>query len=230
MCSIIGISMPYVTAADIILFQRILYESRIRGLHATGVSYLEDGTIQTIKEPVGADRFLEKHSFADMVEDDGSLTLIAHTRYSTSDLEFNQPIGNSMLSIVHNGVISQELPENWPKLYGPKIGVCSTKNDTELLYNTVNEGKSPLLYWPDASIAAIELWANNSIRAYRNGRRPLYVVGYDEGYIFASTADIFQRAGLKIAHKAVTPNMYYKVYRHQFSSSDSHTRSKDLQL
>lgn len=196
MCGLVGISVPTVTAKDIILFEAILRESRIRGLHATGISYLEDGVIYTIKEPVGADRFLEKYTLADCIDYDGSLNLIAHTRYSTSDLRFNQPIANAQLSVVHNGVISQELPSNWPKLYGP-IGVCETSNDTELLFNTIQAFGNPIVEWAESSIAALELYWDGTIRAYRNGRRPLYMMRYYEGFIVSSTMDVLVRSGLK---------------------------------
>lgn len=215
MCGIIGISCPDVTAQDIILFEAILRESRIRGLHATGISWVEGNTIQTIKEPVGADRFLELHTLADCVEADGSLNLVAHTRYSTSDLRYNQPIADSLLSVVHNGVISQELPENWPKLYGP-IGICETSNDTELLFRTVQALGNPLVEWAESSIAAIELHWDGTMRFYRNGRRPLYATHYFRprqtmGYIITSTQDVLKRAGFDISPVQIAPNVYYTV-------------------
>lgn len=221
MCGIIGISCPDVTAQDIILFEAILRESRIRGLHATGISWVEGGTIQTIKEPVGADRFLELYTLADCVEADGSLNLIAHTRYSTSDLRYNQPIADSTLSIVHNGVISQELPESWPKLYGV-IGVCETSNDTELLFNTVRAMGNPLVEWADSSIASIELHWDGTMRFYRNGRRPMYIShildpgvgnGY-KGYIITSTCDVLKRADVESRIGGlikVKSNVYYSI-------------------
>lgn len=212
MCGILGISIPKVTAQDIILFENILRELRIRGLHATGISWVEGNTIQTIKEPIGADRFLEKHSLADCVELDMSLNLIAHTRYSTSDLRYNQPIADSHLSVVHNGVISQELPENWPKLYGA-VGACETSNDTELLFRTVQALGNPLVDWAESSIAAIELHWNGTLRAYRNGRRPLYMMRYYEGFIITSTMDALKRSGLKPnpTHE-LKANTYYTTF------------------
>lgn len=210
MCGIIGISCPDVTAQDIILFEAILRESRIRGLHATGISWVEGGVIQTIKEPIGADRFLEKCTLADCVEADGSLNLIAHTRYSTSDLRYNQPIADSLLAIVHNGVISQELPENWPKLYGA-IGVCETSNDTELLFNTVRAMGNPLVEWADSSIAAIELHWDGTMRFYRNGRRPLYIKPWSPGYIITSTLDVLKRSIPGTNALKVQSNTYYNI-------------------
>lgn len=217
MCGILGISIPKVTAKDIILFENILRELRIRGLHATGISWLEDSVIRTIKEPIGADRFLEKHSLADCVESDMSLNLIAHTRYSTSDLRYNQPITDSTLSVVHNGVISQELPENWPRLYGA-IGVCETSNDTELLFNTSKEGKSTLVEWQNSSLAVIELVMTlygGILRAYRNGRRPLYMLPYANGYIFTSTADALKRAGLNEQPDLLPSNCYINIREYE---------------
>ena len=56
--------------------------------------------------------------------------MIGHCRYSTSDLQYNQPIYNDDYSIAHNGVVSQEMPERWKELYGYD---CKTKNDSELI-------------------------------------------------------------------------------------------------
>lgn len=229
MCGILGISIPKVTAQDIILFGNILRELRIRGLHATGISWVEGGTVQTIKEPVGADRFLEKYSLADCVELDMSLNLIAHTRYSTSDLRYNQPIADSHLSVVHNGVISQELPENWSKLYGA-IGVCETSNDTELLFRTVQTLGNPLVEWAESSIAALELYWDGTLRAYRNGRRPLYMLPYANGYIFTSTADVLKRAGLDEQPDLLPPNCYINIKEYERQVQPAYTQnSQELQ-
>lgn len=216
MCTIIGAALTKANWKDIMLLHNILLESRIRGLHATGVSYLEGGVIQTIKEPMGAAEFLKHYSFADFVDDDGSLRLIAHCRYSTSDLEFNQPIANSQLALVHNGVISQELPENWEGLYGFK---CDTKNDTELLFKTVEaqigyteKGDDPLACWPDSSVAAIELYNSGYLRAYRNGRRPLYWAWYEsKGFLIVSTADILIRAKADVMIHRMPHDIYHLI-------------------
>lgn len=225
-----GVTCPNVTAKDIVLFESILRESRIRGLHATGVSYLENGIIQTIKEPVGADRFLEKYTLADFVDYDGSLNLIAHCRYSTSDLRFNQPISISSLAVVHNGVISQELPENWPKLYGA-IGVCETSNDTELLFRTIQLKRNPIVDWSESSIAALELHWDGTLRAYRNGRRPLYVTPYGEhGLIYTSTADVLIRSGIPEGFYSMNPGVYYTSKDYRLNTDPAYKQAiKDLQ-
>jgi asparagine synthetase B (glutamine-hydrolysing) len=117
--------------------------------------------------------------------------MIGHCRYSTSDLEFNQPIANENLSVVHNGVITQELPEKWKELYGYD---CETKNDTELILHTAEDCISPLIRWKDSSLAVIELHVDKVIRFYRNGKRPLYFTSISNGCIITSTADVPKRA------------------------------------
>jgi len=158
-------------------------------MHATGISYVKHGKIITEKLPVPADEF--PFYFPSYVNEDGSLYLIGHCRYSTSDLEFNQPIANENLSVVHNGVITQELPENWKELYGYD---CETKNDTELILHTAEDCISPLLRWKDSSLAVIELHVDKVIRFYRNGKRPLYLTNISNGCIITSTADVIKRA------------------------------------
>jgi glutamine phosphoribosylpyrophosphate amidotransferase len=158
-------------------------------MHATGISYVKHGKIITEKRPVPADEF--PFNFPSYVNEDGSLYLIGHCRYSTSDLEFNQPIANENLSVVHNGVITQELPEKWKELYGYD---CETKNDTELILHTAEDCISPLIRWKDSSLAVIELHVDKVIRFYRNGKRPLYLTSISNGCIITSTADVPKRA------------------------------------
>ena len=171
------------------MLHRVFLESKIRGMHATGISYVKHGKIITEKRPVPADEF--PFNFPSYVNEDGSLYLIGHCRYSTSDLEFNQPIANENLSVVHNGVITQELPEKWKELYGYD---CETKNDTELILHTAEDCISPLVRWKDSSLAVIELHVDKVIRFYRNGKRPLYLTSISNGCIITSTADVPKRA------------------------------------
>jgi len=189
MCSVIGAIVKEPTAEDFLMLHRVFLESKIRGMHATGISYVKHGKIITEKLPVPADEF--PFYFPSYVNEDGSLYLIGHCRYSTSDLEFNQPIANENLSVVHNGVITQELPENWKELYGYD---CETKNDTELILHTAEDCISPLLRWKDSSLAVIELHVDKVIRFYRNGKRPLYLTSISNGCIITSTADVIKRA------------------------------------
>ena len=189
MCSVIGAIIKEPRAEDFLMLHRVFLESKIRGMHATGISYVKHGKIHTEKLPVTADEF--PFNFPSYVNEDGSLYLIGHCRYSTSDLEFNQPIANENLSVVHNGVITQELPEKWKELYGYD---CETKNDTELILHTAEDCISPLIRWKDSSLAVVELHVDKVIRFYRNGKRPLYLTSISNGCIITSTADVPKRA------------------------------------
>ena len=189
MCSVIGAILHSPTLQDFDMLHRVFLESKIRGMHATGLSYVKANSIVTQKLPVSADKF--PFDFESYLNEDGNLYLIGHCRYSTSDLEFNQPIANENLSVVHNGVITQELPEKWKELYGYD---CETKNDTELILHTAEDCISPLVRWKDSSLAVIELHVDKVIRFYRNGKRPLYLTSISNGCIITSTADVPKRA------------------------------------
>jgi len=187
MCSVIGAIIKDPTKDDFNMIRRVFHESRIRGMHATGMSILYNNKIMTFKEPVPADEFRHLDDLEEMVNVDNILYLIGHCRYSTSDLEYNQPLSNEKKSIVHNGVITQELPENWNTLYPY---VFETKNDSELVLHS----EDPLREFPDASMAVCELYEDGRLRFYRNGKRPLYLTNLSNGSIITSTADVPKRA------------------------------------
>jgi len=235
MCAIIGAVISRPTHDDFAMVKRVFLESKIRGMHATGMSFLPawSDKVVTIKEAKPADYFIDVHlhndNLNDLIADDGNLYLIGHCRYSTSDLEYNQPISNERVSVVHNGVVSQELPENWNRLYGY---TCETKNDTELLLHTIEEGKSPLVHWSDASLAVVELYLDKKIRAYRNGKRPIYMTTVSNGFIFTSTQDIVTRANVKGATIELDPFTYAEVldpYTVMFEKENAPENFKDLQ-
>lgn len=233
MCAVIGAIIQKPTLDDFENLKKVFLESRIRGLHATGISFLPRWTdkIVTIKEPIPADEFIQKHlhrdNFKDFINEDGNLYLIGHCRYSTSDLEYNQPIANDKTSVVHNGVITQELPENWEKLYGYK---CETKNDTELLLHTIEDGFSPLSAWKNASISACVLSTDKTLQFFRNGKRPLYLTTLKNGAIITSTEDIAVRAGLKEPTSEVPMDTYNTINSDmKLSMKKVDTGNKDLQ-
>ena len=185
MCGVIGAIIKEPRAEDFLMLHRVFLESKIRGMHATGIAYVKNNKIVIDKRPVPANEF--PFNFPSYVNEDGSLYLIGHCRYSTSDLEFNQPIGNQDQAVVHNGVITQELPENWKELYGY---TCETKNDSELVLHS----GSPLEEFPDMSMGVCELTSDKKLLVYRNGKRPLYLTSISNGCIITSTADISKRA------------------------------------
>jgi len=209
MCSVIGAILLEPTKQDFDMLLRVFLESKIRGMHATGISYVKNKQIVTEKLPIPADKFPFK--FAEYVNEDGNLYLIGHCRYSTSDLEYNQPIANENLSVVHNGVITQELPEKWKELYGYD---CETKNDTELILHTAEDCKSPLIEWKDSSLAVVELHVGKTLRFYRNGKRPLYLSSIPNGCIITSTSDVPKRAEVLGIPVNVLVNHYITMDEH----------------
>lgn len=187
MCAVIGAIIKNPSDKDLESIKRVFLESKIRGMHATGMSIIFNNKVITFKEAVPADRFIHLDDLKEMINDDGNLYLIGHCRYSTSDLLYNQPIANETNSIVHNGVITQELPENWSKIFHY---TCETKNDSELVLHSDNA----LEEYPDASMAVCELSVEKKLTAYRNGKRPLYMTNLKNGILFTSTEDIPKRA------------------------------------
>ena len=194
MCAIIGAYIENPSSRDLTTLADVFRESSIRGLHATGVSWVRDGEVKTRIDSKPATQFLESLDLSNCINEDGNLYLIGHCRYSTSDLEFNQPLWNENISIVHNGVVSQEMPENWERLYGYK---CKTRNDSELILHTLEAKKSPLIEFSNASMAVVELYKEKRLRFYRNGKRPIYFTSLPNGGIITSTKDIAIRADLK---------------------------------
>ena len=209
MCAVIGAVFKSPSKDDLETLRRVFHESKIRGLHATGISFLPSWSdkIVTIKESIPADQFVETHLHNDnldrLVNKDGNLYLIGHCRYSTSDLEYNQPLANDNKSIAHNGVITQESPEKWADLYPYD---CMTKNDSEFVLHA----KDPLREFSHMSMGVCELSLDKSVRFYRNGKRPIYFTLIENGCIITSTKDIARRAGLDIPVE-VPMNTYMTV-------------------
>ena len=225
MCGVLGIAIKNIKEKDHDLVRGLFIQSMIRGKHATGVSYVKNGTVHTIKEPVPADEFIAKQNLDDWTNEDGNLYCVGHIRYSTSDLRFNQPMASDKLSIVHNGIISQEPPETWENKY--KL-TTETSNDSELVLRAMEEDLNPLQHFDPASMAVCALYDDKRLVAYRNHERPLYYSLSNNGIAFASTADILKRAGF---HFSVKVNMYEinTIENFNFLSYTIDTDYEDLQ-
>lgn len=188
MCGLVGIAVTsWGTKFPTQQFKALMAEARIRGQHATGVAWAYDYGHRIKKDPVPEDQF-------DYPDLDGSQIAIGHLRYSTSDLEFNQPNAVDNMSLVHNGVVTQEPPERWEELFGVK---CDTRNDSEILVRHMEKGEHPL-HLVNTSQACIAINAepegDRSLYFWRNEQRPLYYVQFPEFIVVASTADIIHRA------------------------------------
>jgi glutamine phosphoribosylpyrophosphate amidotransferase len=218
MCAVFGAFLEKPIAQDLKMLADVFRESSIRGLHATGISWVRDNRVHAMISATPAGKFVEAFDLKTALNEDGNLYLIGHCRYSTSDLNYNQPLWDSNFAIVHNGVVSQEMPENWERLYGYK---CTTKNDSELIVHTLEAKKSPLVEFSDASMAVIELYKEKKLRFYRNGKRPIYFTSLPNGGIITSTKDIAERAGLNNSieigmnqYVTMGPKTFVKEYVH----------------
>jgi len=205
MCGVLGIAIRNFNERDYDLVRSLFIQSMIRGKHATGVSYVKNGRVNTIKDPIPADEWIKQQNLENWKNEDGNLYCVGHVRYSTSDLRFNQPMATDDLSIVHNGVISQEAQETWHSHYDLET---ITANDSELVLRALEKGKDPLTYFHPASMAVCALYNDKRIVAFRNAERPLYYA-YDLNYlIFTSTEDIAKRSNLTNIHKTSMLTMY----------------------
>jgi len=193
MCGVLGIKIKNAGEEDYALVRNLFIQSMIRGKHATGVSYVKNGEIVTIKEPIPANEFIAKHDVKDWVNEDGNLYCIGHIRYSTSDLNYNQPFSSCDISIVHNGVISQEDPSTWEETYGLKT---ETANDSELILRCLEIGGDPLTKFNPASMAVCVLFSDKTLVGFRNEARPLYYYTDSTTTVLTSTENIGIRAGL----------------------------------
>jgi glutamine phosphoribosylpyrophosphate amidotransferase len=185
MCGIIGVfsDRKYSEIKEIV--HTLFNESQIRGKHAIGMSNLNSGMLTTKIE-----KYSNFNALESIICKNKPVSLIGHCRYSTSDIEYNQPIFNDNISIVHNGVITQEFPENWLKDYGLQ---CEGKNDSELILRCLEHEKlHPLLKFRQSSIAAITI-TKEKASFYRNGMRPLWFFESNYGIFVASTRDILFR-------------------------------------
>ena len=196
MCGIIGVYLDNISPAQFTKVRKLIHESSIRGIHAAGISYLKNAKIITTSSHGSADNFMEDKVLEDMIDSKG-LYLIGHTRYSTSDLEFNQPLGDKSLAIVHNGVISQASPGKWKKLFGL---ITKTTNDSELIFASLKKGLEPLEKF-EGSMAVCIIKNNKQLIAFRNHERPLWYCHQKNGIVFASTKDILLRSGFEDPEK-----------------------------
>lgn len=219
MCGIIGYVSTREGSDAIKYVLPLIEESSIRGLHGTGISFIKDGRVCTLKF---AKPYQEVKSILEKVVQLNPVALIAHVRYSTSHLEYPQPISSESVSIVHNGVISQEDPSTWESTYN--LTNFSTKNDSEILFkileNSIDDhgfeiGNAVFGRLPKASIACCCL-TPKALIFFRNGKRPLWYAETKEATYVASTCNIIQRSGLcqslSNLYKAEMNHVYVRSY------------------
>lgn len=191
-CGIVGFVSNNATSADLEVLKRVLIESRIRGKHASGIAWSDGIELYSYVKSIPIDELVNQFDLND-INVNGKVSMIAHTRYSTSDIRYNQPIVGDSMAIAHNGVITQADYDTWESQYGYK---CSTHNDSELLLRCQEDGRDPYEVFPGSSFAALFLSRGGKLTLMRNGLRPLWVGTIGDGFVCASTYDILRRAGV----------------------------------
>ena len=189
MCGVIGYSSddPRPSHADAL--RSLFYESRVRGLHAFGFS-LWDG------ERVVTQRFLDLKACLAAIPR-GATRLIGHCRYSTSgdykNVVNNQPLQIGEAAMAFNGVISMATRAEYERQNGRKY---DTENDGEIFLDKFvrDDGWLEFVARGRFSFAGLTLHRGR-LTALRNKSRPLCRVDQGSATFFASTADIFLRAG-----------------------------------
>ncbi len=170
-------------------FRRLFTESSIRGLHAFGI-------VQSAAP-------LRSFNLDDIVASfNPKLPALAHARYCTSGdwrvLENNQPLSieddGFTLSLVFNGVIHMGTKEEFEAAFGVH---CEHDNDGEVFLRRLELGNDPadFLAKMTGSFAGCWLDSEGKMFAGRNARRPLWRCDAHGARWYASTRDIFHRAG-----------------------------------
>lgn len=189
MCGIVAFHGPR-SAEALDLVQGCLLQAAVRGTHATGLAWLEGGELHMERAPVSAVDFVKHYDLGRLAPDEERLSVVAHTRYSTSDLAWNQPLDDEDLALVMNGVISQDAPERWPLVEQKPY---RTGNDAEVAMRYARLGRRGHM---PGSFAIVELWSGGEMLAYRNAYRPLYAAPAAGGALVSSTLDMLRRVGL----------------------------------
>lgn len=199
MCGIVGYE-PIEPTADVFdAFGRLFDESRIRGQHAYGI---------TTSLPNG----LFTHRSFDWKEIPAAFcqnrSTIAHTRYCQSGdwrvMENNQPILAAEMALGFNGCIHMGTKEEFEAAFSVQ---CQSDNDGEVFLRLIADAADPndlraraeqVLDMFTGSFAGVWL-AYGKLFAGRNARRPLWKCDAYGARWYASTGDIFRRAGFPLA-------------------------------
>lgn len=214
MCGVVGAVLDNPSDEDIETLKRVLLETEIRGKHASGIAWFDGNGLKSVVLPITISKFLENFDLHGLLFDN-KIRMIGHIRYSTSDIEYNQPIGDGTSFIAHNGVVSQADPSTWEETYGYK---CETRNDSELLWNAIKNHEEYMHKFPGVSASYVFIDDKGEISHGRNSLRPQWIGFVDSGYIIGSTRNILIRAGITKVHKVVPDDGDELIHRNMDES------------
>jgi asparagine synthetase B (glutamine-hydrolysing) len=198
MCGIIGY-WPFEPAVDAEVktaFRRLLTESRVRGMHAYGLGW--DRSVF---------RSFDLRQVVEQFNPD--VATVAHTRYALSGdwqvMMNNQPLlgVGTGITLAFNGVIHMGTKSEFEQDFGVS---CATDNDGEVFIRRVAGGQDPADFLRDLDGSFAGVWLRDGrLFAARNERRPLWTTLAYGARWFASTRDIFLRAGFPEAFTPLDP-------------------------
>jgi asparagine synthetase B (glutamine-hydrolysing) len=188
MCGIVGYVPEHPSSDAPSAFTRLFQESRVRGLHACGLAQPYMGGFHVVRAHEA--RPIE-------CAFDPARPAIAHARYSLSGdwqvLDNNQPIVAAGMALAFNGVISMATKPEFEAEFGVQ---CEVDNDGEVFLRCLQRGEAPQAFLARLAGSFAGVWLEDGVLcAARNERRPLWrCVAYGAAW-WASTRDIFRRAG-----------------------------------
>lgn len=213
MCGVIACATPELDQATGDLIARIFYQSKIRGMHACGFSFVhERGHIETAKF-FTVDDLLPVLAGVCRAHARRPLLLIGHTRYSTSgdwhDHRNNQPLALGEIALVFNGCIDMGLREEYEAKYGKSY---STENDGEIFCRKVLDGEDWQGFVVGGSFSFAGAFLHRGeLTVLRNRNRPLHRGRLGDATVVASTRDILWRAGFQGDDEEVTACKAHRI-------------------
>lgn len=200
MCGILGYRpLPNQELEDRIecldAFRRLFDQSRIRGLHAYGFASPLNGIVT-------AYRSFDSTKIPLYFE--GDRLTIAHARYCTSGdwsiLENNQPLVVDNMALAFNGVLHMGTKAEFEVAFDVQ---CQSDNDGEIFLRKIvgSETAEEAARKAEDFVGTIQgsfagaFLAHGRLIVSRNSRRPLWKCTMYGAKWYASTEDIFRRAG-----------------------------------
>ena len=166
MCGVVAYYSEKPDSSDIKNINNLIQQSKIRGLHSFGISYLNDNKIKTQKT----------NDIQDLKIPETNL-LIFHNRYTTSG-DYKKPINNQPLELnetylAFNGVIDMGTKKEMEAKH--KLTMKSSNDGELFLHYLKNKNAESIINDLKCSFAGAYI-KNNKIYCIRNNYRPLWVV------------------------------------------------------
>jgi glutamine phosphoribosylpyrophosphate amidotransferase len=202
MCGVVGYSSKKPVEQDYKILYDLIIQSKIRGLHSFGYTFYDE--VLTTKK---------YHNLDNLTLPASANKIIYHNRYSTSGdyklHENNQPIPNTDMSLVFNGVIDMRTKEEMQNYYNIKM---HTDNDGEILLHKCSnkDDIKEFVQNISGSFAGLILTKQGNMYAIRNNNRPLWRMCLNDSMFYASTKDIFKRVNNAYEPEQLIPNVIYE--------------------